>query len=409
MAKGDVQVHLTVTTELQAELVKDKVESLRTTSEKKYAVLVHMGGKAGLSVSNVFSSKVVERACALAQATAPGDYYYGLPGKKAAKKPLLYDKKVAHMTENDLLAMAEEMIAAMPAGVSLSSGSVSCEVGEECILTSEGVAVHTRETAIEAVAECIARKDGLVSSAWDYRQERKPFAVTPFASSIGEKTKLFLNAQPLREKIPTVILKPQPFSELLDNAFLPNLNGKNVEKQKSCLAGKIGQEIISPSLSMTDDGQLPYGLRSGSIDLEGTPTRKTPLFTKGVLKNFIYDHNTAVHAGTASTGNAGLSSIDFSNVVVTGGYEQVDRALVIDSIIGAHTADELSTDFSVNVDRAYILDAGEKIPVQGFMLSGKMLDVLRQAVSLGKDRETRNGIVTGALATHGVNVILGSH
>ena len=402
-----VQVRITNPVALQLELVKGKPHSFISANDLSYAILVHLDGKAGISGGNAFSPDIVHRAVAVAKAAVHGDYFYGLPEKQPAKRVALFDKKIAQISEVQLLDMGEELASGITEQHTiLSTGSLSKETSTDYLFTSEGVQHVEQQTSLSAVAECIARQGEKVSSAWDYKQERQWFPLSPFAAAIGRKTNAFLHANQLQEKPPVVIIKPEPFAELLDHAFLSNLDVKRVEKGKSLFADKVDKQVLSSTVTITDDAQLPYGQHSHTIDFEGTPGQKTPLFQHGVLKNFIYDYNTALHAGKTPTGNADFSAIDFTNVVVEGEFQEVDHALIVDSVIGAHTAEEVSTDFSVTVDRAYLLKNGQKVPVTGFMLSGKVLHALQNTVSIGKKIEARNGIYTGALATTGINVII---
>lgn len=404
---SNVQVHISSQKQHKLELVANKTDSFMSSDNISYAVMVYIDGKAGMSVSNMFSPAVVERALSVAKASAKCEYFYGLPAIKKTEKPQLYDKQIAVLDENKIVDMADELMNEIASKtVALSTGSLTKSIAHDAIFTSEGIQHTEQSTSLGVVAECIASKGDKVKSAWDYRHERKLFPIKPFASRVRKKADFFMNSSQLTEKPEVVILKPEPFAELLEHAFLPNLNGKNIEKGKSCLNGKIGRQILSPIISIHDNPLLNFGINSRAMDAEGTPSRCTTLFNKGILKNFIYDYNTAMHSGVSSTGNGGFSSIDFTNVVVEGDYKDIDKALVIDSVIGAHTADETATDFSVTVDRAYILHDGEKKPVTGFMISGKMLEVLQKALSVGKKQEAYNGIYTGAIATDGVNIIL---
>jgi len=399
------QVIISCPAEQRLEIINNKPDSCTATNEIMYAVLVHLNGRAGLSTASRFSPEIIERALAVARSSAAKEYFYGLPEKKCIQKPEVYDPRVAALDVDMQLKLAEELIASMDSA-RLSSGSLTKEVTTHLVFTSEGVQQNEQSTSFSAVVECIARQGERVSSAWDYKQERGLFPVAPFGTALAEKTNRFLHAKQLHEKTRTIIVKPEPFAELLENAFLANLNGKNVEKGRSIIAGKIGQKVASPTINISDNGLLPLGMLSRAVDCEGTPSQETKLISQGVLQQFIYDHNTALHTGKESTGNAGIGGIEHTNIVVEGEYQEVSEALVIDSVIGAHTADDIATDFSVTVDRAYLVKNGEKIPVTGFMISGKMSEALQMAVSLGKKREERNGIYTGALATTGINVVI---
>jgi PmbA protein len=140
-------------------------------------------------------------------------------------------------------------------------------------------------------------------------------------------------------------------------------------------------------------------LGSAPFDYEGNPCRRTEIFKKGVLKNIITNYNDSIKLGMKPTGNASDNGVDFSNLFVNGDFNGIDDALVVEDVVGAHTANEITTDFSVSIDHAYIMKKGEKRPVSNLMLSGNLLKALQGYESIGREREQHSNIETGALAT----------
>lgn len=70
------------------------------------------------------------------------------------------------------------------------------------------------------------------------------------------------------------------------------------------LAPKLGDPVAAPSVTIHDDGLVPWAIASGPVDDEGTPQRRRALLSRGVTSELLYD---ALHAGafeTASTANA---------------------------------------------------------------------------------------------------------
>ena len=111
------------------------------------------------------------------------------------------------------------------------------------------------------------------------------------------------------------------------------------------LPDKIGQEVVSSSLSIYDDGTLEGGLQSAASDGEGISSQKTPLIENGILKNFLYDIYTAKKGGVEPTGNGmrssygdvpavGLSNLilDFDNVKE---MSTIDEGVIITDVLGA--------------------------------------------------------------------------
>lgn len=70
------------------------------------------------------------------------------------------------------------------------------------------------------------------------------------------------------------------------------------------IAPPLGTQWGDGSLTVRDDGQLPWGVASSPVDDEGTPQRVRDVLTRGSVTGLLYD---ALHAGafeTTSTGSA---------------------------------------------------------------------------------------------------------
>ncbi len=70
------------------------------------------------------------------------------------------------------------------------------------------------------------------------------------------------------------------------------------------LAGKIGQAIAHPSVTVVDDGRKPGGFASRPYDGEGVATRRTVVIEKGVLQSYLLNTYAARKLGLRTTGNA---------------------------------------------------------------------------------------------------------
>jgi PmbA protein len=101
----------------------------------------------------------------------------------------------------------------------------------------------------------------------------------------------------------------------------------NVEAGYSCLAGRLGQSVVSEYLTMVDDGPGDEGLGSRGFDDEGTPTKRTLLLDRGTLRTYLHNSTTARRFKTQSTGNAGWISSSPWNLIVDGGTLSFEEAL----------------------------------------------------------------------------------
>ena len=84
---------------------------------------------------------------------------------------------------------------------------------------------------------------------------------------VGEQATFLASRSAGGKDIPTgeydVILSPMAYADLLSAIFVPALSGRNVLQGRSKLAGRIGETVTSPVLSLYDDphGRGPAGAR----------------------------------------------------------------------------------------------------------------------------------------------------
>ncbi len=208
--------------------------------------------------------------------------------------------------------------------------------------------------------------------------------------------------------------------------LLMGVNGKSALLKLSPLAGKLGQRVFDPRLSVVDDGRCLAGAIAGSFDDEGVPSQRTSLIDAGRLSSFYYDLRTAQQAGVASTGNgykAGLigdssfkpspSPIISSLMVGTGDSPEADlirgikKGLLVDSVLGLGQGNLNAGDFSNNVAAAFAIENGKIVGrVKNVMLAGNCYELLSdQLMGLGDTAAWVYGkLLSPAIAVNNVNV-----
>ncbi len=164
---------------------------------------------------------------------------------------------------------------------------------------------------------------------------------------------------------------------------------------------------------MLDDGTFGRGLNTFAMDEEGYPSRKNTLIEDGVLKMFLYDKFAAAESGAAPTGNA-MHSDRFEsgttykvppttgarNLILRGetaSEEEMIRntkngVLVLD-VLGAHTSNRASGDFSVAIYAGYAIEDGElAYPLKGGMIGGNMPKMLMDATLADNYKAVGSGL-----------------
>ena len=82
------------------------------------------------------------------------------------------------------------------------------------------------------------------------------------------------------------------------------LSGEAVAKGRSFFAGRIGEQVGHPGLTLVDDPTDPRAYGAAAYDAEGLACRRNVLIDSGVLRGFLYDTVSGSRAGVPSTGSA---------------------------------------------------------------------------------------------------------
>jgi PmbA protein len=392
----EVEVFYVVGSSVSADLRKKKVSHASTSQDCGLGIRTIRKGRIGSSST---SDPGRWREC-LAAAVASGNLatpqeWKGLPGPEPLDRtPLSFDSslEVGPGTAGGLLEAMLQGASKHPAEV--TSGSAGISLIEVSLANSKGIRYTDRHTAVTLSLEAIHGQ----STGYEFDHSWSLDRVDPVA--VGERAAFFACESAKGKDIPTndydVLLSPLAYAEFLGNVFVPALSGRNVHAGRSRLAGCLGQKVADPLVSMYDDPHLPGADGSTRWDAEGMPTKRIDFIRDGILSAFAYDLKTAYRYGKASTASAvrggygGLPSIGHHNFVVDGKREDVDdeRVIFVHNVVGAHTANPMSGEFSVELSNAFFMEGGEfQEPIRSAMLSGNIFK-LHHEVS-GMSRKSR--------------------
>jgi len=175
------------------------------------------------------------------------------------------------------------------------------------------------------------------------------------------------------------------------------VDGKNVNLGASPLRDKLDQQIASPGLTIVDDPFVAFGPHTSAFDNEGVARKVTSLIDKGVLRNFIYDLDTAGRAGVKPTGHG--SSRSLTNLVIEPGkkpYEamirDIPKGLLVHEFLGLGQGNPINGEFSVNVFLGYKIENGKLVGrVKDVMLAGNAFEALKNITAISKERQWVSG------------------
>ncbi|RLB87824.1 MAG: TldD/PmbA family protein [Deltaproteobacteria bacterium] len=355
-----------------------------------------------LSPAVVFA--LVDRVVQAASESDP-DPFVGFPPPPTETMPRLqqFDHRLESIPIKDKINGARRLEAAArssdPRIKKVRKAAYVETTGRVTILNHTGLKLHYEKTLVSGSILVVAEEGKNAEIGWDYGFS--PFFRSLDLESIGRtaagRAVSMLGARPVRSTQVPAIFPPQVASDVL-KVLSASFMADNIQKGKSMLVGRLKEEVFSPHVTILDDGLYPAGIASSPFDDEGSLHRRNLLVSGGILKGFLYDQYTANKEGLVSTGNAGRQGIDSApSVQATNLYirpcsvdpakliSDVDKGVLVTDIMGLHTADPISGDFSVGATGLWI-ERGETVfPVKGFAISGNLIDLFKNVDAIGND------------------------
>jgi TldD protein len=204
-----------------------------------------------------------------------------------------------------------------------------------------------------------------------------------------------------------VVLGPGWPGILLHEAIGHGLEGDFNRKGTSAFAGRLGQKVATPEVTVVDDGTLADRRGSLNVDDEGTPSQRTVLIENGVLVGYMQDLLNARLMGVPATGNGRRESYAHlpmprmtNTYMLAGGRDpheiiaSVDKGLYAVNF-GGGQVDITSGKFVFSASEAYLIENGKITrPVKGATLIGNGPDVLTRVTMVGNDLALDPGVGT---------------
>ena len=239
-----------------------------------------------------------------------------------------------------------------------------------------------------------------------------------YARKAVDQALVNLEARPAPAGQMTVVLGSGWPGVLLHEAIGHGLEGDFNRKGTSAFAGRLGERVAAPGVTVVDDGTLANRRGSLNIDDEGTPTSCTTLIEDGILKGYMQDSLNARLTGTAPTGNARRESYAhipmprMTNTYMLAGDKapeeiiaSVERGLYAVNF-GGGQVDITSGKFVFSASEAWMIENGKlSYPVKGATLIGSGPEVLNHVSMIGNDLALDTGV--GVCGKEGQSVPVG--
>lgn len=377
----------------------DKLKSAASSQRTNIHVRVIKDGKVGSSSTTdpTDIEGVVSRALDAAEFGSRANFE--LPGPGELNQVKIFDPELLPLQKPEMIGMGQQMMDMIKSYNQeiLASAGVNRTITRIEFANSKGAVYAEEHTNFDVGAGGQwTRGTDILFAGHSVGQKKRALDTEDVAARAIEYFRMAEKIVPIESKPVPVIFTPAGFLAVLLSLGMA-LDGKNVFLGASPLRDRLGQQIAHPSLTLIDDPTLEYGPNTSAFDNEGVVRQVTPLVENGILRNFIYDLDTAGRADKHPTGHGSNRSL--TNLVMSPGDITIEKmvagiqeGLMVHDFLGLGQGNPINGEFSVNVFLGYKIENGRITGrVKDVMLAGNAYSALKDIAAISREREWVSG------------------
>ncbi len=389
-----------------------RVEDLSSGRDRGAGIRVVSGDTTGFAhtadLTEAGLRQAAEAAAAAAQGGGGGTRVVDLTRQTAPRPNEIrtLPEDVAKATKVELLNRADE--AARAEGSDISQVMVRYGDNRRRILVanSDGLLADDDQVRTLFAVSCVANGDTGMQTGRESIGRTVGFElfdiydVEDLARRAARRAITKLQAVPAPSGSMPVVIGKGGGGVLFHEACGHGLEADLVAKKASVFAGRKGELVASPLVTLVDDGTMSEEWGAYSIDDEGRPAQRNVLIENGVLTDYMWDHLRARKEGRPSSGNGRRQSyqhlpmVRMTNTYIGNGADDpadiiaaTDRGVFV-AQLGCGQVNTATGDFVFGMTEAYLIEDGKiTSPIRDGNLIGNGPEVLTRIDMLGNDFE----------------------
>jgi TldD protein len=390
-----------------ARLDDGRVEELTSGRDRGAGIRVVVGESVGFAHTADLSEPGLLAAAAAASAAARGSggeaRSVSLDGSRLGTR----SSEAAGPSKRakvELLRRADE--AARSASGAIRQVGVSYGDGRRQVLVanSDGLLATDETTRTRLAVQVVASGDTGMQTGFEAVANTVGFELfddhppEEVAATAARRALVKLSARPAPAGTLPVVLAKGSGGVLFHEACGHGLEADLVAKGASVFAGRRGERVASPLVTLVDDGRVSQQWGTSAIDDEGHPASRNLLIEDGVLTGYMRDLLRGRKEGDHSSGNGRRQSyrhlpmVRMTNTFLLAGEDDPDDIVastehgVFVARLGGGQVNTATGDFVFGMAESYLIEDGRiTAPLREGNLIGNGPDVLRAIDAVGRD------------------------
>ena len=405
----ELEAYVARSTDTEVRVYEGEVEQLAVADSQGVGVRIVRDGRQGFAYCGTFDPDALAETVAEARDNAAfgePDPAAGVAVPDGVVPPALdlWRPALADVPTADKVALALELERATRAADPRITGIESCDYadsrGESAVVTTTGIRLATRATGAELVAYSLAADGDDTQTGFGFSLGRdiESLDVAAAARDAADRAVRMLGAtQPPSARL-TVVLDPWVTAQLV-GIVAGTLSAEEVVKGRSLFAGREGEQVASPLVTLVEDPTDARSWGASPGDAEGLASRRVPLIAGGVLDGFVHNTWTARRLGTQSTGSAvrggfkstpgaGCRAVSLAPGTAAAAdlVAGVEEGILIQEVSGLHSGvNPVSGDFSTGAEGLRIRNGELAEPLREFTIASTLQRLLSDVAAVGSD------------------------
>ncbi len=387
-----------------------KVEELTSGRDRGAGIRVVVGDSTGFAHTADLSERGLIETAKIAAAAARGangsNRTVSLGGRGGRSEPSveLLPEDIGKARKVELLTRADEVARSTGGSITQVMARYSDNRRRILVANSDGIFASDDQVKTTFSVSCVASGDAGMQTGRESVGHTIGFElfdrydVEELARNAANRAITKLLARPAPSGQMTVVIGSGGGGVMFHEACGHGLEADLVNKGASVFAGRVGEQVASPLVTLVDDGTMGGEWGQFAIDDEGHPAARNVLIQDGILVDYMWDGLRARKEGRRSSGNGRRQSyqhlpmVRMTNTYLLAGEERPEDIIagtdsgVYIAHLGGGQVNTATGDFVFGMTEAYLIEGGEITePLREGNLIGNGPSVLAEIDAVGND------------------------